>query len=147
MIAREVDFPPVWLAGFAATGGILARIYPVSVPHADVIGALLVILALGLMAGAILQMLWSRTTVIPRRDPARMLTSGLFRFSRNPIYLADATLLAGLYIYWGALFALPLVVAFMMLISKRFIRGEEDRLARQFGAEFDAYKNQTRRWI
>ena len=147
MIAREVDFPPVWLAGFAAIGVVVGRIYPQPLPYARVIGAVVVALALGLMAAAILQMLLARTTVIPRRDPARLVTTGLFRFSRNPIYLADALLLAGLYIHWRALVALPLIVLFMLLISKRFIHDEEARLAQHFGADFDAYKKRTRRWI
>ncbi len=147
MIAREVDFPPVWLAGFAAIGFIVGRLYPVSFPYVKVTAAVVVGLALAFMVTAVVQMLFARTTVIPRRDPARMVTTGLFRFSRNPIYLADALLLVGLYIHWRALVALPLILLFMALISKRFIRDEEASLAQQFGADFDAYKKRTRRWI
>lgn len=147
MIAREVDFPPVWLAGFAAIGVVVGRLYPVSFPYVRITAAVVVGLALVLMVTAVMQLLFVRTSVIPRRDPARMVTTGLFRFSRNPIYLADALLLVGLYIHWRALVALPLILLFMALISKRFIRDEEARLAQQFGADFEAYKKRTRRWI
>lgn len=147
MIAREVDFPPVWLAGFAALGGICAWVFPVALPYGRIVGGGLVIVALVLMASAVVQMMFARTTVIPGRDPARMVTTGLFRLSRNPIYLADALLLSGLYLYWGALVAMPLVALFMQVLTKRFIVPEEARLRQIFGAEFNAYKNRTRRWI
>lgn len=147
MIAREVDFPPVWLAGFAALGGICAWVFPVAFPYGRIVGGGLVIVALILMASAVAQLMIARTTVIPGRDPARMVTTGLFRFSRNPIYLADALLLGGLYLYWGALVAMPLVALFMQVLTRRFIVPEEARLRQIFGAEFNAYKNRTRRWI
>ena len=48
---------------------------------------------------------------------------------------------------WGALVAMPLVALFMQVLTKRFIVPEEARLRQIFGAEFNAYKNRTRRWI
>lgn len=147
MVGREIDLPPVWLAGFAAAGGVIGWLVPVHIPHGATLGGGLVAAGLALMVLAILQMLLARTTVIPGRDPSRMVTTGLFRLSRNPIYLADAILLAGLYVYWGAALALPLVGLFMYLIFRRFIRDEEARLVALFGPEFEDYKNRTRRWI
>lgn len=147
MIAREVDFPPVWLAGFAALGGICAWVFPVAFPYSRIVGGGLVIVALVLMASAVAQLMIARTTVIPGRDATKMVTTGLFGFSRNPIYLADALLLSGLYLYWGALVAMPLVALFMQVLTKRFIVPEEARLRQKFGADFNAYKNRTRRWI
>lgn len=147
MIAREVDFPPVWLAGFAAVGFAVSRYHAMPFPMSRDLGALLVILSLALMVMAVLQMVWARTTVIPERDPSALVTRGVFRFSRNPIYLGDAIFLAGLYVAWGVWFALPLILVFMWLISNRFIKGEEDRIAAIFGEEFVAYCAQTRRWI
>ncbi len=142
-----MDFPPVWLAGFAVAAALLGHTVPIVVPHALLIGTLLVFFALFVMLGAIFQMFWARTSVIPGRDPTRLLVTGLFRWSRNPIYLGDAILLAGLCIGWNAWLALPMVLLFMTLISKRFIQPEEARLAALFGAEFEDYKKRTRRWI
>ena len=147
MIAREVDFPPVWLAGFAAVGAIVGRYHTLHFRFSTVSGAGLVVFALALMIFAVLQMVWARTTVIPGRNPTHLVTGGVFRFSRNPIYLADALLLLGLYVYWGAVIALPCVALFMLLISNRFIKPEEAAMARLFGEEFEIYKNRTRRWI
>ena len=146
-MAKDVDFPPVWLAGFAAIGGIFGRAFPVHFTFNDVLGSLLVVAGLVLMGLAILQMMVARTTVIPRRNPDRMVTGGAFRLSRNPIYLADVLILTGLYVAWDALYALPLIAVFIYVIQSRFILDEEKRLNDLFGAEYEAYKAQTRRWL
>lgn len=147
MIAREIDYPPIWLAAFAILGLTVGRMVPVRLPYADEVGGLLVALALTIMLAAVLQMLRWRTTVIPGRNPRHLLTHGLFGLSRNPIYAADVLFLAGLFIFWDALVAFPLIPLFMYLIYKRFIRDEEARLLHLFGEQYDDYKNRTRRWI
>src|SRR5690606_7523191 len=92
-MAKEIDFPPVWLAGFAALGGVIGRVVPVVTPVNDELGAILIFAGLTLMIVAAGQMLIARTSVIPRRDPDAFVHGGVFRLSRNPIYLADAILL------------------------------------------------------
>ncbi len=144
---KQLDLPPVWLLGFAVIGGLFGRVLPWSLGANGLVGWGLIALGLVLMVVAVLQMMGSRTTVIPRRDPEALVSGGVFRLSRNPIYLADAILLAGVYIALDALIALPLVLVFMRVIERRFIRDEEARLARHFGDSFDEYRNRTRRWL
>jgi protein-S-isoprenylcysteine O-methyltransferase Ste14 len=67
------------------------------------------------------------TTIIPRRNPSALVTGGLFAWSRNPIYLADALILLGAILWLDAVLALPLVAGFVWLIQTRFIRDEEAR--------------------
>lgn len=147
MVARDVDLPPIWLAGFALLARVAGGLWPIAFAHDALIGAVLVLMGLALMLGAAAQLVLARTAVIPGRDPKRMLTKGLFRLSRNPIYLGDAIFLAGLTAYWDAWVAMPMVFAFIALINHRFIRPEEARLHRLFGDAFAAYKKRTRRWI
>lgn len=146
-MAKEIDFPPVWLAGFAAAGGILGRLFPLQLVWNPAAGAVLIILGLALMGLAVVQMAAARTTIIPRRDPAALVTGGIFRLTRNPIYLGDALVLAGLLLYWDSLVALPLVAVFMVVIDRRFIRAEEARLRKGFGSAFADYAARTRRWL
>lgn len=146
-MGKEIDYPPVWLAGFAALGGVIGHFIPIVTPANDIVGAILVALGLALMIAAAAQMVLARTSVIPRRDPRALVRTGIFRFSRNPIYLADAIVLAGLYLAWDALIALPLVAVFMITIKRRFILGEESRLSRVFGQEYMDYMAATRRWL
>jgi protein-S-isoprenylcysteine O-methyltransferase Ste14 len=96
---------------------------------------------------AVAQMALHRTTVIPRRNPSALVTTGLFSLSRNPIYLADATILLGAILWLDAVLALPLLFSFVWLIQTRFIRDEEVRLTQGFGPEFDLWAARTRRWL
>lgn len=146
-MAKEIDFPPVWLAGFAVIGGIIGRIAPIEFGFNSVIGAALILVGLALMLVAAGQMALARTTVIPHRDPSSLVMGGVFSLSRNPIYLADALILAGLYLHWDAILALPLVAVFMAVITRRFIRPEEARLQAIFGEIYDEYRARTRRWL
>jgi protein-S-isoprenylcysteine O-methyltransferase Ste14 len=141
------DLPPIWLAVFAALGWGSGRLLPVALPGGPWLGAGLVAAGLVLMALAAAQMLLQRTTFIPRRDPAALVTGGVFALTRNPIYLGDALVLAGLLLVWHAVWALFLVPAFMVFIARRFIRDEEARIAARFGAEWQRYANRTRRWL
>jgi len=146
-ILEWLDLPPVWLAVFAAAGWAVGRLAPLGLPFGGGLGAALVAAGLVLMTLAVAQMLGLRTTFIPRRDPSALVTGGVFAISRNPIYLADALVLAGLLIVWQALWAAPLLPAFMWFITRRFIRGEEARIAARFGAVWQAYAARTRRWL
>lgn len=146
-LLQWLDLPPVWLGLFAALGWVVGQLVPFGLPSGRWIGGGLVLAGLLLMSAAVLQMLRLRTTFVPRRDPRALATGGVFRFSRNPIYLADALVLAGLLISWQALWAAPLVPAFMVFITHRFILGEEARIAARFGTEWQAYAARTRRWI
>jgi protein-S-isoprenylcysteine O-methyltransferase Ste14 len=146
-VAKEIDFPPVWLAGFAVVGGFVGRNLPVVTPVNDFVGGALVCLGVAVMMVAAGQMLIARTTLWPRRDPDAFVHGGIFRLSRNPIYMADAILLAGLYLSWDALIALPLVGVFMEVIRRRFILDEELRLSERFGDEYEEYRGRVRRWI
>lgn len=146
-MAKEIDFPPVWLAGFAAIGGLVGRFVPVQLGFNSIFGAVLILLGLAVMLVAAVQMMLARTTVIPHRDPSALVMNGMFALSRNPIYLGDALVLTGLYLHWDALLALPLVFLFMIVITRRFIRPEEARLEGAFGEVFQEYRARTRRWI
>ena len=146
-MAKEIDYPPVWLAGFAAIGLIVGSVFPLSFDVNSIIGAALILVGLVVMLVAAGQMFLARTTVIPHRDPSVLVMGGIFALSRNPIYLADALVLTGLYLHWDAIVALPLVIVFMVVITRRFILPEEARLLRLFGELFEDYRARTRRWI
>lgn len=141
------DYPPVWLAGFAALAWAVGRVAPMPFPGSHVAGWLLVTAGLALMLAAGAQMLARRTTLDPHGSPSALVTGGVYRLSRNPIYLADAALLAGLALLWRAPLALVLVPVFAAVITRRFILPEEARLADRFPAGFAAFAARTRRWL
>jgi protein-S-isoprenylcysteine O-methyltransferase Ste14 len=109
-------------------------------------GTVLIVGGLFIFISALLQFRRHRTTVMPRETPVAMIDSGIYRLSRNPIYLADTLFLAGATLWWDAA-SLLLVPLFVMIITRRFILGEESGLRAVFGAAFDRYAAQTRRWL
>lgn len=147
-ILRLIDLPPLWLLAFGGAGWWLDGLVPLSFPWGlSGVGPVLVGAGAALFGLGGLQMLLARTTVIPRRDPSALVTKGVFRLTRNPIYLGDAALLSGAILWWDAPAALPLVPAFVWLVTRRFIRGEEARLRAAFGQDFDDWARRVRRWI
>ncbi|SLN52318.1 hypothetical protein PEL8287_02754 [Roseovarius litorisediminis] len=148
---KWIDLPPVWLLAFLVLAWVQTTWYPMGLSFggvwADFLGGLLVGGGLVLMAMAFAEFRRHRTTVIPHRDADRLIQSGIFKHSRNPIYLGDALVLAGLILRWDAVLALPLIPVFVWTIEKRFILGEEDRLRRKFRADFARYCQKTRRWV
>lgn len=146
---KLTDLPPVWLVLSLGLVWGLDRLVPWGLfgPQGGVIGGALIGLGLLLMAVAAAQMLARRTTVIPKNDPAALVTDGIFRLSRNPIYLGDALVLFGLILRLDAPLALPLLPVFVWVIERRFILPEEKRLRTKFRQEFFRYTEKTRRWI
>ena len=116
-------------------------------PATDLAGGMLVGLGLIVMGLAVVEMTRQKTTVVPHMEASHLVTKGIFARSRNPIYLGDALVLAGLALRWDSPVALVLVPVFMAIITWRFIIPEEMRLASKFGADFTAYCARTRRWV
>ncbi|MBU3029976.1 methyltransferase family protein [Paracoccus marinaquae] len=142
------DYPPIWLAGFAGLGWLTGQVLPHGPAWQLPAGWAVVAAGLVLMGVAALTMRRHRTTLDPFGQPRNLVTSGVFALSRNPIYLGDALILAGLCLIFRAPFAaLLLVPGFVAVIGTRFIAREERLLARDFPKEFAAYRLRTRRWI
>ena len=146
-IPRWVDIPPMWLLGFLIVTWQLRGI-GVSLPGWTVhIGTALVTLGLVLIGWAVVEFARARTSVIPGMQPSAIVTSGPFRYTRNPIYLADVVIFVGLILRWDAVIALPLVAVFVWVITVRFIAWEESQLAQTFPDTFVYYCKVTRKWL
>lgn len=147
---KWIDMPPVWLAGLLVLAWMQATHYPMALDFggawSDLAGGLLVGGGILLIVLAAAEFRHHRTTIVPHQVPERLIQSGIFSRSRNPIYLGDALILAGLILRWDAVLSLPLIPVFVWIIEKRFIFPEEDRLRRTFRADFARYCEKTRRW-
>ncbi len=148
---KWIDLPPVWLAGLAALAYWQSSAFSYGLSFggawADFAGGILVGGGLILMALAVYEMRRMRTTFVPRREADALVVSGIFKRSRNPIYVGDALVLLGLILRWDAVLALPLLPIFVWIIEKRFIIGEEDALRRKFRANYARYCQDVRRWV
>lgn len=148
---RHLDYPPVWLAGFAAlvwlwaAAGLPGTALPA--PWLRALAVALVAGGVGLMGMAVLAFARARTTVVPHRVPSALVDSGIYRLSRNPIYLGDVLVLIGWALWLGALGALVLVPGLVYVLHQRFILPEEARMAARFGEAYRAFAARTRRWL
>lgn len=83
----------------------------------------------------------------PWEASAALIRSGLYRFSRNPMYLGMALTSAGAAIFFESLVA-GILLALVVVTVDRFIIAREERyLARRFGEDYEAYRRQVRRWL
>lgn len=147
---KWIDIPPSWLLGaLGLTWGLdqLVPWFATGWGWITYLGNLLVGLGLVSMALGAWELVRHHTTFIPRRVPTNFVRQGIYRITRNPIYLGDALVLAGAALHWDILPALLLVPAFTGLISRRFIRGEEAGLIARFGDEVEAWFGRVRRWL
>ena len=148
---KWIDIPPVWLIGALAITWQIGQMQPfglsLDLPVVQLLGGLLVGGGVVLMLLAIMEMRKRHTTVIPHQEADALVTSGIFKRTRNPIYLGDGMILAGLALRWDAPLALILVPVFVWMIEKRFIIPEENMLRRKFRADFARYEQKTRRWV
>lgn len=89
-----------------------------------------------------------QTTVNPLTpdESSSLITDGVFKLSRNPIYLGMTLMLAGLAVWLGALTSILGVPFFVVYMTRLQIIPEERSLQAQFGEAYSAYCQQTRRW-
>ncbi len=76
-----------------------------------------------------------------------IVTTGLYRFSRNPMYAGLLTILTGYAVWLGSLSPFLLLPVFYWLITEMQIKPEEKILKQKFGDEYLNYKNRVRRWL
>ena len=100
-------------------------------------------------ASGVLSFNTARTTVNPLTPDksSSLVTSGIYRYTRNPMYVGFSFLLLGFGVYLSNLYSLASTVVFVMYMNKFQIRPEERALEETFGAAFITYKNQVRRWL
>jgi protein-S-isoprenylcysteine O-methyltransferase Ste14 len=105
--------------------------------------------ALGFILGvlALIEFRRARTTSDPKKPVQSFVTSGIYRHTRNPIYLGFVLMLIGiplnLGVYWGFVLVWPLVI----FTNNMVIKDEESHLEKKFKEQFTSYKSRVRRWL
>jgi len=76
-----------------------------------------------------------------------LIASGVYKLSRNPMYLGMALLCLGIAMLFKSLVGIILIGVALVVIDRYVVAREEAYLARRFGAEYDAYRAKVRRWF
>ena len=87
------------------------------------------------------------TTVKPFEESFSLVTDGVFRISRNPMYLGFVLILTGVAILLRTLSPYLVIFAFVIILDKTYVRAEEQMLAKKFGLAWKHYQSATRRWL
>jgi protein-S-isoprenylcysteine O-methyltransferase Ste14 len=88
-----------------------------------------------------------QTTVKPFELSRVLVTEGVFRVSRHPMYLGMALIIAGIAALLGSLSPWLVLPLFALLLEVRFVRTEESMLEASFGKAYQSYRKRARRWI
>lgn len=143
----RVNLPPVWLVGFIALAWAVTQVTAPGPSWLVWAGWALVAAGLALAVWAALAFRRARTSIVPRQRPSALVSTGPYRYSRNPIYLADLVILAGVALILRAPWALLLVPAFQQVLLRQFILPEEAVLEQDLGQPYRAYRARVRRWL
>ena len=151
--AGVVAPPPLIYLGFLVLGLGLGYLWPLAIVRDHVaaaarIGAGAVLVAAGIAIGiaGFLQFRRAGTDVRPDQPTTALVTDGIYRYSRNPLYIAQALIYAGIALAADSLWAFALLVPTLIVIRYGVIAREEAYLERKFGDDYRRFKTAVRRW-
>lgn len=110
-------------------------------------GAASIVAGVALMASAMGLFRRAGTAIPPWEPTTALVTTGPYRFSRNPIYLSVVMFYVGIALLFAACWALVLLVPALVILHYAVIRREEAYLDRRFGETYRQYRARVRRWI
>src|SRR6056300_388018 len=121
----------------------------VEVKYSFYIAILLLILGLTVLISAVRLFRKDKTTVNPLspEQATKLVTDGIFKYSRNPMYLGIAFILGSIAVFFNLIGGIILIALFCFYITKFQIIPEERAMSNLFSQDFDKYKQTTRRWI
>ena len=146
-----VRVPPPFLYAAAVIGGLLldrAWRLPIGAGIWRIILGWVLIAAWAMLtARSVREFIRNHTSILPIRPATTLVIGGPYCFTRNPMYVALAILTAGLGFVFNTWWLIVLLVPVVIVMQTAVIGREERYLRRRFGAEYDAYTKQVRRWI
>lgn len=145
----SVAWPPILIIGLTALAVLANMVAPLNFGFAGTrpMGIALIASATGIDVWAMKTLIDAKTTLMPNRRSSHLVTHGPFGHSRNPIYLANIMLMAGLGLFFNNGWLLLLAPACAVLTHLLAIKREENHLLALFGYEYETYCRRVRRWI
>ncbi len=150
-IEAKIPPPAVTIAVAVIIWGISRLAPQVSLPLGVHWVLTLVLVAAGVACSVagVLSFRGARTTLNPTKpeEASSLVRSGIYRFTRNPMYLGLSLILVAWAVFLSSAWGLLGVAAFVLFMSRFQIAPEERALSRLFGSEFESYKARVRRWL
>lgn len=150
--ARVKFPPPLAFLGTLLAGVLLGKLLgspglPLSQGSERGLGGVLAVVGIGLVLSAANLFHGAGTDVKPWKRSTALVTDGVYRWTRNPMYLGMSLVYAGIALWLDNLAALLLLIPLVIVIRKEVIEREEAYLTGKFGERYVAYKASVRRWL
>jgi protein-S-isoprenylcysteine O-methyltransferase Ste14 len=151
--AFELKIPPPVLALLIAVAmwgiSLAPSRFEISAAFRYAAVILIALVGLGFAISGVLAIRRARTTISPLRPEAAtsLVTSGVYRFTRNPMYLGLCFVLLAWAVFLSSAWVFLGPLAFVLHINRFQIAPEEKALSRLFGAAFAEYQSKVRRWL
>jgi protein-S-isoprenylcysteine O-methyltransferase Ste14 len=142
--------PPLVAVFFIVLAYFLGRFVPLPFaipPILQYFGLALTFMGFLLGIGAFMEFRKARTTLDPHGSAKQLVTGGIYRFTRNPIYLGFLLMVIGFPLNSGVIWGLVLAPFYMMTMSRLVIEREEAYLGRKFKNQYAGYTSRVRRWL
>ena len=142
--------PPRIAIGLLAATAVLWHLSPpetiIYLPY-KLIGTICITMGLAVLLIAWLQFKKANAAACPTAESTLIVTSGIYRYTRNPMYLGMLLMLLGAAFFMGTIPAMLGPIVFFLIIDKVFIPYEEKDLRSSFGNEYEEFLSTTRRWL
>ena len=121
----------------------------ISIPHSTLFSILILFIGILVIINPVVKFIKSKTTVNPVefKNVEKLVTSGIYKYSRNPMYLGMIMIIISTTVYYLNFYSLLTPFIFYFWINRFQIKREEVFLEEKFGQEYLSYKTKTRRWI
>jgi protein-S-isoprenylcysteine O-methyltransferase Ste14 len=142
--------PPLIYAASMLAGIGLNKLWPLAMPfglHGPLYSGVLLAIVLLLSGFCIREYQKAGTEVRADRPDTALITTGPYRYTRNPLYLCLTLVQPGVAMYLNNAWILGLTVASVLAISGYAIRREERYLEQLFGQDYRDYRQRVRRWL
>lgn len=118
-------------------------------PYRQIVSVIILIIGLIVIVSPVVDFIKSKTTINPVKfkNVNRLVTTGIYRYSRNPMYLGMILIVISTTVYYLNFLSVFSPLIFYIWINKFQINREEIFLEDKFGSEYLKYKSKTRRWI
>lgn len=142
--------PPVVTLIFGFAIYLSRKIFPeIEIQYASFFGMFLLLLGFFILISAVKLFRNDKTTVNPLspEQATKLVTNGIFKLSRNPMYLGMAVILASVAVFFNIIGGIIFMALFCLYITKFQIIPEEKAMKELFAQDFEQYMKATRRWI
>jgi protein-S-isoprenylcysteine O-methyltransferase Ste14 len=137
----------IFLIGMAIVCWALGSPHTIHSPY-NLIGAVFLSAGLGVSIYHSRLFKKEKANIMTFGVPTKIVKSGLFKYSRNPMYLGFVlALLGAAFLYQAALSSFLLVAIFWFIADRWYIRYEEKEMLKKFGDEYRQYCKETPRWL